>query len=205
MRIIGGERRGAKIRYPRSKKGLRPTSDKVREALFAILGDRISGARVLDLFAGTGSLGLEALSRGAERCAFVDLDPDCMKALWNNIVKLDYKRRVTINRIDLFRGAGPLQKTDPPFDVVFLDPPYNFLRKFRFRRALAKLLDGLVSHGILAPAGIAVLEYRKGELKGLELKELRCVDTRNYGDTAISFFAHRESGPSDGLSPEESS
>jgi 16S rRNA (guanine966-N2)-methyltransferase len=123
MRVIAGSARGTRL--GRVPAGVRPVSDRVREGLFSSLGDRLEGARVLDLYAGTGALGIEALSRGAEEAVFVDRSPDAVTAVRDNLARTGFGNRAAVRRKDVGRflereAAGP-----EGFDLVFLDPPYE--------------------------------------------------------------------------------
>lgn len=147
LRIIGGQWRGRKLRFADAE-GLRPTTDRVRETLFNWLQPVIEGARCLDLFAGSGALGLEALSRGAREVVFVDTSPRAITALKENLALLqcNHAQVVRTSAVD-FLGAPPAQ----PFDVVFLDPPF---RRGLLQPALQRLAQG----GWLAPGARIYLE-----------------------------------------------
>jgi 16S rRNA (guanine966-N2)-methyltransferase len=167
MRIVGGEFRGRRLAIPADPR-VRPTADRVREAWMSILQDAIPGARVLDLYAGSGALGLEAVSRGAAGAEFVELAPASLAALQQNVAALGLEARVTIHRGDALRFAGRL----PPasFDIAFADPPYN--------RDDAARLVALFRQAPFARI-LAVEHPARTELPGDE--------TRRYGDTAITF------------------
>ncbi|GAB1477577.1 16S rRNA (guanine(966)-N(2))-methyltransferase RsmD [Paracoccaceae bacterium] len=187
MRIIGGARRGlhlAPVGEGDAKAHLRPTSDRVREAIFNLLinggyGDPITGARVLDMFAGTGALGLEALSRGAARVAFVD-DGTAARALLRRNIELIEAMPVTdvwrrdATRMGPNRGAG--------FDLIFLDPPYG---KGLGEACLASCHEG----GWIAPGALVVWEEGTAPLPpdGFEL-----LDQRRYGDTLVTILCAPE-------------
>jgi 16S rRNA (guanine966-N2)-methyltransferase len=184
MRIIGGEKRGAAIRTPKGR-DTRPTTDRVREALFNVLAHGahapdLAGARVLDLFAGSGALGLEALSRGAAFALFVDTDAKARAAVRDNLVRLGLQGRAKIWRRDATRmgRCAPM----PAFDIAFLDPPYG---QGLAERALAGLLEG----GWLKPGALAVVEESARNTFNPP-EALRAVDTRTYGDTALHFLVH---------------
>jgi len=122
MRIITGESKGRKIKVP---KGIRPTQDRVRESIFNILGDRIVNKTILDLFAGSGSFGLEAISRGARKATFVEINSKVVKVLRENINTLGCKGRIKIIQADAIKTIkNPEADVDHP-DVIFADPPYN--------------------------------------------------------------------------------
>ncbi|MDF0603481.1 16S rRNA (guanine(966)-N(2))-methyltransferase RsmD [Psychromarinibacter sp. C21-152] len=185
MRIVGGEMRGrtlASVGKGDTGAHLRPTSDRVREALFNTLvgghyGDPLTGARVLDLFAGTGALGLEALSRGAAQATFVDDGPKSRALIRENIDRTRTGGRTKLYRRDATRlGAAP----GAAFDLVFLDPPYG---KALGARALAAAVAG----GWLAPGALIVWEENAPQTppEGFTL-----LDTRRYGDTHVSLMRH---------------
>lgn len=183
MRIIGGARRGLKLAEvgegdPAAH--LRPTSDRVREAIFNLLvngghGDPVTGARVLDLFAGTGALGLEALSRGATRVAFVDDGTTARALLRANIEKMQAMGTTDVWRRDATR-MGP--NRGPGYGLVFLDPPYH---KGLGEAALASCLEG----GWLAPGAMVVWEEGTAPVPpgGFDL-----LDQRKYGDTLVTLM-----------------
>lgn len=180
MRIIGGDHRGRKLR-PVPGRGIRPTADRTREAVFNILGDRVWGAVVLDLFAGTGALGLEALSRGAAEAIFVDRMPAALRTLSQNIADLGLDDRTRVIRWDLSRHLAPLTKRRPPFDLVFLDPPYA-------KGLLGPVLSRLAAAECLAPDARLVVEHPAEESPPETVASLRLVDRRRYGKTLVSFL-----------------
>jgi 16S rRNA (guanine966-N2)-methyltransferase len=152
LRIIGGQWRGRKLRFVDGE-GLRPTSDRIRETLFNWLQGIIEGARCLDLYAGSGALGLEALSRGAGEVVFLERNPAAVRALQANLALLQAGQAQVIrtDTLDYLRGAGT------PFDVVFIDPPFG-------RALMQDSLDLLAQGGWLAPGARLYIEHaRKGE------------------------------------------
>jgi 16S rRNA (guanine966-N2)-methyltransferase len=166
VRIVGGEFGGRRLVAPKDAR-VRPTADRVREAWMSILGGAIGGARVVDLYAGSGALGLEALSRGAVSATFVELNGPSLAALRANIEALGVTARTTVHKADALRYAGRL---DPgAFDVALADPPYT-----------GDAAERLVSLFRRVPfARILSVEHRADQrLDG---------DTRRYGDTAITF------------------
>lgn len=182
MRIVGGRYRGRTLIGPKSD-STRPTSDRVRESIFNILahgieGLEMDGARVLDLFAGTGALGLEALSRGAKFCQFVDDDASARAVIRDNADALGAIGLCKIWRRDATR-LGPCGPQSP-FDLVFADPPYN-------RGIGEACLESLLEGGWLRDGAIILLEESEGAelapVAGLEL-----IDQRSYGDTTIRFY-----------------
>jgi 16S rRNA (guanine966-N2)-methyltransferase len=182
MRIVGGKFKGRSIAAPAGQ-ATRPTSDRVREAIFNILahgieGFSVEGARVLDLFAGTGALGLEALSRGARFCQFVDDDAAARGLIRRNADGLGVIGQCKIWRRDATK-LGPWAP-QPPFDLVFADPPYS--------RGLGhKALAALVAGGWLAPGAVVVLEEAvKAQVS--DVAGLTLLDRRVYGDTQVRFY-----------------
>jgi 16S rRNA (guanine966-N2)-methyltransferase len=175
VRIVAGSFKGRRLHAPPGR-GTRPTSDRVREALFSILGP-LDGARVLDLFAGSGALGLEALSRGAADAVFVDSDPRAVGAIRRNLDAVQV--RAAVHRRDALaylRGA-----TDGPFDLVFLDPPYSSASELAGE--LSERLPAVLSKD-------ARIVSESDKRNPLELT-LALVDERVYGDTRIAI--HRAS------------
>ncbi len=182
MRIVGGRFRGRAIAAPAGAL-TRPTSDKVRESLFNILahgiaGFEIEGARVLDLFAGTGALGLEALSRGAAYCLFVEDNADARGVIRENVEALGLTGASKLWRRDATKlgPAAPMQ----PFQLLFADPPYG--------KGLGELaLNAAADGGWLAPGAVCVLEER-ADIEPAIPAAFAQLDTRVYGDTALHFL-----------------
>lgn len=188
MRIVGGEFRGRPLARP-SGDAIRPTSDRLRQTVFDILahayGDPVGGARVLDLFAGTGALGLEALSRGAAFVLFVDEGVAARGLIRRNVESLGVTGRTRVWRRDATR-LGPIAGV-APFTLAFADPPYG---QGLGERALASAIAG----GWLVPDAVAVLEESAsaeiGPVPGLALRECRRV-----GDSQVAFFHVLPGGP----------
>lgn len=179
MRVIAGQLRGRRIDAPRGAL-VRPTYDRVRESVFDILGPRVEGARVLDLFAGSGALGIECLSRGAKSVTFVERDRGVLGVLTANIDTLGVSRSATVLHADAVRllaGAIP----GGPFDLVFVDPPYA--------SGLAGVaLALLASRADLAPGALVVAEHARGDAPGEDGPSLTRVRSERYGSTEVSFF-----------------
>ncbi len=187
MRIIAGEFRGRPLAAPASM-AVRPTADRTRQSVFNILSAHIEwpGGRVLDLFAGTGALGLEALSRGAAFCLFVDNSAQGRALLRENIERLDLTGRARIWRRDATDLGRPGALA--PFDLAFADPPYA---KGLGERAAA----ALAQDGWLIPQGLLVLE-ELGNCLPESLPGFHLLDRRQFGDTAVGFFRFLgEAGP----------
>lgn len=175
MRIIAGQFRGRRLTTPPGN-DTRPTADRVRESLFSILGP-LPGARVLDLFAGSGALGLEALSRGAATATFVERAPAALKAIRANLAALEATARV--HDRDVVAFVRDASQAGGPYDLVFLDPPY---------RDAAGLGPALDLTALLADGGRAVSESDRRE--PLTLPGLAVTDERRYGDTIIRIHTH---------------
>lgn len=174
MRVVAGAYRGRRLAAPAGH-STRPTSDRVREALFSILGaDAVDGARVLDLFAGSGALGIEALSRGAREAVFVDSDPRAVAAIRHNLEALGVDARV--HRRDALSWLGTAADGEEPFDLVFADPPYSSASRTAGR--LSELLPPL-----LTDTSLTVTESDKRDPL---LLALPLIDERTYGDTRIA-------------------
>jgi 16S rRNA (guanine966-N2)-methyltransferase len=183
LRIVGGAFRGRKVRVP--DQGVRPTSEKAREAIFDILGvGWLSNARVLDLYAGTGALGIEALSRGADRADFVERDPAVARLLRDNLATLGLEGRGRVVVADLDRGVWPAGLTGP-WNLVFLDPPYA-------GKGGAVWLPRLAGAEWPPDGGLVVYEYRSGSTISPPPGLAPAVE-RAYGDTAVSIY--RAGGP----------
>ena len=177
MRVIAGEFRSRRLCRP--PPGVRPTSDRVREALFDSLG-AVDGAKALDLYAGTGSLGIEALSRGAISAVFVDTSRRSVGVLQQNLSSLDLSERTRVMVLDARAALRRLEEEGERFDLVFLDPPYGSVETGAVTTALAET-------PVLAPGGQVVVESATRETvawdSGLDLRFERC-----YGETRITRF-----------------
>lgn len=187
MRIIAGQRRGHKINGPRPTADTRPTSDLVRESLFNILGELVPDRLIVDLFAGTGAVGLEALSRGASRAIFVERNRENVGLIHRNIAALRYESRATVRHADAYRFARSLRALDDRPIVVFLDPPY---RDYEVnRRLLRHMISGLIDQ---LPEGSAIALESGRLLDEQILPELNSWDIRRYGNTQVAIWVSPE-------------
>jgi len=181
VRIVGGTLRGRRLRVP--DRGVRPTSERTREAIFDILGrGAVHDARVLDLYAGTGALGIEALSRGAAHADFLEGSVTVARRLRENLAALGVEARATVTHASLDRGALPASVRGP-WTLVFLDPPYEGPSGPRW-------IERLADASWIEPGGIVVYERRKGSPVPLA-DALTLATERTYGDTAIVFYRAR--------------
>jgi 16S rRNA (guanine(966)-N(2))-methyltransferase RsmD len=181
MRVIAGELGGQRLVAPRGWK-VRPTSDRVREAIFSALGGRVVGASVLDLYCGTGALAIEALSRGADRAVLVDRDT---RAALGNVERLGLGRRVELVRADVSRWlAGRAEDANAPsFDLVFVDAPY------RLADRVGQQLDSHLPR-LLGEGGRAIVE--SGARRPLRVESLPQLRRRRYGAADVSFYGGAE-------------
>jgi 16S rRNA (guanine966-N2)-methyltransferase len=180
MRIIGGDLRGRKLRTFRGA-SIRPTADRLREAIFNILGARVRKVRVLDLFAGTGALAIEALSRGAEDAVLIDVDPAALRLATANLEACGLVQRARVLRGDIVRSQDGLRTDGPPCDLVFMDPPYD-------RNCLAPAMANLQRSGAAAHGAVLVVEHAVSEALPDDLKAFTLHDQRRYGKTLVSFL-----------------
>ena len=180
MRVIAGSAGGIRLAVP--KRGVRPTMDRVKAAIFSSLGDAVIGARVLDLFAGSGGLGIEALSRGASSAVFVENDRQSAEAIDANLAKTKLNGRVRQQDVfDFLRHAAD----EEPFQVIFADPPYE---KTKYGESCtAKLLTNEALPRLLKSGGVFVLERRPNETLA-EMKFWRIARQKSYGATDVLFL-----------------
>jgi 16S rRNA (guanine(966)-N(2))-methyltransferase RsmD len=191
MRVVAGKYGGRRLYAPKGQRA-RPTTDRVKESLFAILRADIPRARVLDLFAGCGNLGIEALSRGAAHCTFVDAGPTCVRVIRDNLAALGIERgQVRVIRGDARQLLGELAERGESFDVVFLDPPYDG------PHLVEDALRVVAASRVLSEEGVAVVEHARRSPPADFYGPLRRVRVEDYGDTTVSLFRRvvlRESG-----------
>lgn len=182
MRIIAGEHRGRRLEAVPGK-GTRPTTDKVKESIFNMIGPYFDGGWALDLYAGTGGLGIEALSRGAQRAVFVERDAKAFAVVKQNVTACRLDNQAELYRLDADRAMRALAKRDLVFDLVFLDPPYA-------QQKIAEEIRFLQESGMLADGAWIVAEHdidvKLPDAIGM------CVLDRaaTYGDTAVTLYYH---------------
>jgi len=182
MRIIAGELRGRRLLPPQGP-ATRPITDRVKQSLFDILAPSLPGAVIYDCFAGTGSMGLESLSRGAERAVFFEFDPGAAALLRRNIETLGLTSRSRIITADIFAWADSAPPPTRPVDIVFFDPPYAFLteRADDLRRLINTLTDQHLSEQ-------AIVMFRHAAADALDLPPLVRYDQRDYGSMTIDLL-----------------
>ena len=181
MRIIAGDARGRKIEAPEGR-DTRPTLDRVRENLFNMLQGEIAGSRVLDLFAGSGALSFEALSRGAETACLVDHDRKAIAVEKKNAQTLGYQDRIQIIQADWRKALKDIENARLNFDLVFLDPPYAMLD-------LKDVFSGLKT--VLVREALIILEHEAGK-KPEAGEGFECIRERSWGFCGVSFFRRTE-------------
>lgn len=178
MRIIAGSLKGRKLFTPKDR-AIRPTSDRVRESLFSILGARVIDAQFLDLFSGVGACGIEALSRGAAHATFVDDSREALRLARQNLEKCGVSIQAMVMQAHLPQG---LPRAMPPFTIIFADPPYDYDRH-------ENLFEVIADRSLLLPGGLLVVETSQSRELPAQLSGFTRTDRRVYGDTALSFFS----------------
>lgn len=186
MRVISGTARGRKLTSFQGD-NIRPTADRVKESLFSIINSNfgpLDEIAVLDLFSGTGNLGIEALSRGAANAVFVDENPRSINILRKNIDLCGFADRADVLQASAEYGIKLLSKKGKKFNLVFLDPPYN-------KGFVDKTLQEIARAGILEEATIVIAEHSLREIPAEKYDGLSLTDRRKYGDTEISFYTFK--------------
>ena len=178
LRVIAGEMRSRKLKAPEGM-DTRPTADRVKEALFSIIQARLYGARVLDLYAGSGALALEAISRGADSAVLVDCATKACQAIQENIDTLNCGDRARLLRMKDTAALGALQARGDKFDLIFLDPPY--------RMDTAPVCRAILEAGLLRPGGMIVIEHGRETPPHID-PALTMTDHREYGAAGLGFY-----------------
>lgn len=188
MRVIAGELKGRALSAVPGK-GTRPTTDKVKESIFNMIGPYFSGGLALDLYAGTGGLGIEALSRGIERVIFVDADAKAVSIVKGNLEKMQMTKRAEVYRNDSARALKALTKRDLKFDAVFLDPPYAYQK-------IASEMAILHDTALLADGCWIVAEHDADVKLAEQIASCVLKKTATYGDTTVSIYRYEPKGES---------
>lgn len=168
MRVIAGSLKGRQVSAVKGH-NTRPTTDKIKENIFNIMGQFFDGGHVLDLFAGSGNLGIEALSRGMDHAVFIDMNADAIKTIKENIANLKLEEQTEVYRNDAFKALNVLAKKGVKFDLIFLDPPYD-------RISMTELLTVIMEKKLLNKDGLIMCEYGEGanvQYDGSNLKEIK--------------------------------
>ncbi|MBP2642195.1 MAG: methyltransferase [Firmicutes bacterium] len=186
MRVITGSRRGLKLKTPKGL-DIRPTSDRVKESVFNIIGNRVIGTTVLDLFAGTGNLGIEALSRGAEKVIFTDQSSTSLNLTKANVSLAKFMDRAEFYRMGAVSAMETFAKKGIKFDLIFCDPPYN-------QGLVMLVLKKLDEASLLSSDGLIVMEHSGHEPIVSDFSELYEARVERYGETVISFLCKHKNG-----------
>ncbi|MBT2292568.1 16S rRNA (guanine(966)-N(2))-methyltransferase RsmD [Paenibacillus albidus] len=195
MRVVSGSAKGRPLKsVPGS--GTRPTTDKVKEAIFSMIGPYFEGGAVLDLFAGTGGLGIEALSRGMERAVFVDMEPKSIETVRANLKLARLEAGAEVYRNDAGRALAAMEKRGRSFDLVFLDPPYRLKHG-------DELMQSMVDKGLLNKEAVIVLEHESGYKYPEEIPGFTCLRQAVYGDTTVSIYRYEAAGSEESGSDKE--
>jgi len=177
MRILTGYLKGRRIKFPKS---VRPTQQKVRKAIFDILGQEIKESRFLELFAGSGAVGIEALSNGAQEVVFVENNRNCLRVLMENIEDLRISNYEVLS-IDSIRVIERFHAQGKTFNIIFLDPPY-------FKDLAQKTLQTISMCDILVNPGIIIVEHHKKDILDKQFSDITFFKQRRYGEKCLSFF-----------------
>ncbi|MDO8885343.1 16S rRNA (guanine(966)-N(2))-methyltransferase RsmD [Candidatus Oleimmundimicrobium sp.] len=182
MRVISGSTKGHKLITPKGL-GTRPTSDRVKEALFNIISDKVVGARVLDLYAGSGALGIEALSRGAQKAVFVDSSAKAVEAICENLNKTFLSKKAVALKMTTQSFLKNFSSEKEQFELIFLDPPYKIESGM-----LNSIFKELVLKDVLSENGLIILEHSSKRIPEQTEEKLGLKFTRKYGDASLSFY-----------------
>ncbi|MBP2001172.1 16S rRNA (guanine(966)-N(2))-methyltransferase RsmD [Paenibacillus shirakamiensis] len=185
MRVISGSAKGRPLKAVPGT-GTRPTTDKVKEAIFSMIGPYFDGGQALDLFAGTGGLGIEALSRGMDKAVFVDLEYKSLEVVKSNLAATRLTEQAEVFKNDAQRALKALSKRDTQFDLVFLDPPYRMKNGDQLMLQMEEL-------GLLANEAILVLEYESSYVYPEQFGNFECIRKTAYGETAVSIYSYDKS------------
>ncbi|MGD9250718.1 MAG: 16S rRNA (guanine(966)-N(2))-methyltransferase RsmD [Desulfobacterales bacterium] len=180
MRIIAGRYRGRRLKAPRGRR-IRPTTDRLRETIFNIIGSEIRGQKIVDIFAGTGAMGIEALSRGADHAVFIDNYAGALECVRANLAPLAISHQWNIIRWDAGENLSCLGAFQRRFDCAFIDPPYN-------QGLAARTLTHLVACGAMTDGGLIILEHAHKERIDPDPAQLTLWDQRRYGKTLVTFL-----------------
>lgn len=185
MRIIAGLAKGRKIMSPVGMGTTRPTLDRIKEAMFNIIQNRVYGSRVLDVFSGTGSLGLESASRGAKECYLVDRSPETFSFLAKNVENLKFGEVCKCFNMDSYKALEEFGRKNIIFDLIFIDPPY-------MKDMIPKAVEIIEKEGLLEKDGLIVTKIDTQEEIYQGTENIVLVDSRKYGNTTVCFYRYKE-------------
>ncbi len=192
MRIIAGSARGRRIFSVSKNLPVKPISDRIKQSLFDIIRPRVPAAIMLDLFAGTGNVSLEALSRGAQKTVMVDREPACIKNIHRNLVHLGFTEKAKVLKGDILRPLDWLlpYSDNEGYDIIFMGPPYRDQNN-KMLALSEPALKNVAQARLLAPGGIVILQTHKSEEFAIP-EEFEMYRQEKYGDTLVHFFRHKE-------------
>lgn len=183
MRVITGSAKGMRLISPKGN-AIRPTSDRIKEALFSILGDKVINCVFLDGFAGTGSIGIEALSRGADKCFFIDNKRESLYLINENLIHTKLSDKAELVNKDFVNAIKLILSFDIKMDIIFLDPPY-------IENCIQPALSAISQNNILNENGIIIIEHSKEDIIE-KYEKLICYRQKKYGNTILSFYEQEE-------------
>jgi 16S rRNA (guanine966-N2)-methyltransferase len=181
VRIISGSAKGCRLQVPRGFK-VRPTADRAKEGLFSIIGDRVPDGRFLDLYAGSGAIGIEALSRGAAEAVFVEKRPPVAGIIRRNLVRAKLADRASVIVTDVGDALEKLKKRGEFFDIIFADPPYMLKNGL-------EILQGIANKDVLDTNGLVIWEHASAVSVPAKVANMLCNKEIHYGDTAFAFLS----------------
>ncbi|RSL29606.1 16S rRNA (guanine(966)-N(2))-methyltransferase RsmD [Salibacterium salarium] len=184
MRVISGNYKGKTLKAVPGMK-TRPTSDKVKEALFHRIGPYFEGGDGLDLYAGTGNLGVEAISRGMDSFVFVDKSPQSVKIIKQNLKSIGIQEQTEVYCNDAARSLSALGKRNKTFNMIFMDPPYHI-------NIIPELLESIAAKGLLIKSGIVICEHHSSSTLADKIGILTKQSTERYGDTSVSVYEREQ-------------
>lgn len=180
LRVIGGAARGVPLKAP-DERTTRPTMDRIKESVFNILMPYITDTAILDIFAGSGSLGIEALSRGAKSAVFVDNGRKCRDIIMDNLKKTRFTQQATVLAMDVEKALRYLSKNQEKFDIIFMDPPYNM-------NFVVRTIQNIDDFDIMSEEGILACEHHMNENPPEKVGNLVKTRVKSYGETLYSFY-----------------
>lgn len=193
MRVISGSAKGRKLKFPKGAAKLRPLSDQSKEGLFNIIAAFVPGSRFLDLFAGTGQVGIEALSRGAELAMFVDSDRKAVSTIWENLNSTALSDRAEVFSSEVLRAIAAFARKKALFDIIFLGAPYTV-------PVLVPAMEKLAKSDIVKDKGLVIAEHTKRAALSEHYGALAKVREVVYGDTVLSFYRRTLPDENSGIS-----
>lgn len=180
MRVITGIAKGRKLFTPKNNR-VRPTTDRIKESIFNIISDRIDDCFFMDCFSGTGSMGIEAASRGAHEIYLIDNHKESLQVINKNIKITGFNENMHVLPMDIFRGLEYLKDKKIKFDIIFMDPPYNL-------NIITQCIEEISNKDLLNDNGIIIAEHDKNYLLNEQIGNIRVIDARNYGNSSITLY-----------------